>query len=86
MSPFKGQGANQAILDALAFARKISITCAAHSHWRETSLRELLLNDFETEMINRTKSKVIASAKAAQLLHTDAVLHSGDEPRGRGFS
>jgi len=85
MSPFKGQGANQALLDALSLARRISIECGPDSNWREIGLRKLILNDFEKDMIKRTASKVLDSAKAAHLLHSDAVLHEGDGPRGRGL-
>jgi len=85
MSPFKGQGANQALLDALNLARKISAKCGPRSDWREIGLRKSILNTFEKEMLIRTASKVQDSAKAAQFLHCDAVLHEGDEPRGRGL-
>ncbi|WP_298956346.1 NAD(P)/FAD-dependent oxidoreductase [uncultured Nonlabens sp.] len=83
MSPFKGQGANQALLDALSLARAISIGCRPQSNWRETDLRAAVLNDFEKAMLERTASKVKDSAQAAQFLHSDVVLHKGDEPRGR---
>lgn len=86
MSPFKGQGANQALLDALALARKISLRCGADSSWREVGLRKSVLEEFEKEMISRSTSKVEDSAKAVQLLHSEAVLHEGDEPRGRGIA
>lgn len=80
MSPFKGQGANQALLDALALARCIT---KASSHWRSTGIRESVLTEFETHMLQRSASKVKGSADAAQFLHSHVVLHEGDEPRGR---
>lgn len=83
MSPFKGQGANQALLDALALARGISRGCRPRSQWREVGLRKSILTEFELEMIERSASKVKDSAEAAQFLHSDVVLHEGDEPRGR---
>ncbi|WP_019026221.1 FAD-dependent oxidoreductase [Colwellia piezophila] len=83
MSPFKGQGANQALLDALALARKIAIECRPRSQWRDAGIRESVLTEFEAEMITRSASKVKGSAEAAQFLHSDTVLHEGDEPRGR---
>jgi salicylate hydroxylase len=82
MSPFKGQGANQALLDALSLARSISIECRPLSQWRKAGLRESALNEFELEMLERSASKVNDSAEAAQFLHSDTVLHEGDEPRG----
>ncbi|MFT5716540.1 MAG: salicylate hydroxylase [Oleiphilaceae bacterium] len=83
MSPFKGQGANQALLDALALARGISTGCRPLSQWRAVGLRESVLTAFEAEMLARSASKVKDSAEAAQFLHSDTVLHEGDEPRGR---
>jgi len=83
MSPFKGQGANQALLDALALARGIRMSCRPASHWREKGLRETFLNDFEKAMIERSSPKVKESAEAAEFLHSDIVLREGDEPRGR---
>ena len=83
MSPFKGQGANQALLDALALARGISNGCRPRSQWREAGLRESVLTEFEAQMLARSASKVKDSAEAAQFLHSDTVLHEGDEPRGR---
>ena len=83
MSPFKGQGANQALLDALALARGITKNCRPSSQWRQAGLRESVLTEFEVEMLARSATKVTDSAEAAQFLHSDIVLHEGDEPRGR---
>jgi len=85
MSPFKGQWANQALLDALDLARGIAIKCGSDSHWREKGLRKTLLEDFEKCMLGRSSLKVQDSARAAKLLHSGAVMRNGDSPRGRGF-
>ena len=81
MSPFKGQGANQALLDALALARAISNGCRPKSQWRTSGIRNTVLSQFETEMLARTASKVIESAEAAKFLHSEVVLREGNEPR-----
>lgn len=83
MSPFKGQGANQALLDALALARGISKGCKPNSNWREIGIRKSVLTEFESEMLDRSAVKVKASELAAQLLHSEMVLDEGDRPRGR---
>ena len=83
MSPFKGQGANQAMLDALSLAREIYKGCKPLSQWRETGVRKSVLTEFESEMLERSASKVKGSAEAAQLLHSEIVLHEGDGPRGK---
>ncbi|WP_034059953.1 FAD-dependent oxidoreductase [Lacinutrix jangbogonensis] len=83
MSPFKGQGANQALLDALALARGISLGCRPLSQWREAGIRKSVLTDFELEMIERSAPKVKDSAAAAKFLHSEIVLHEGNAPRGR---
>lgn len=97
MSPFKGQGANQALLDALSLARGIFKGCRPLSDkerevgenrrktWQEVGIRESVLNDFETEMLERTAIKVKGSADAAEFLHSEVVLYEGDEPRGRSL-
>ncbi len=83
MSPFKGQGANQALLDALALARSIFLGCAKFPNWREVGLRKTVLSDFEAEMLERSSTKVKDSAEAAQFLHSEIVLLESNEPRGR---
>ena len=83
MSPFKGQGANQALLDALSLAREIVKECRPLSQWRKAGVRKSVLNNFEKEMLKRSATKVKDSADAAKFLHSDIVLHEGDEPRGR---
>ena len=83
MSPFKGQGANQALLDALTLARGISKGCRALTQWREAGIRKSVLTDFESEMLERSAVKVKDSAAAAQFLHSEIALYEGNEPRGR---
>lgn len=82
MSPFKGQGANQALLDALALARSIYIHCKSSTQWRDVGLREQVLTGFETDMMTRSAVKVKESRAAAQFLHTDIVLQEGNITRG----
>lgn len=83
MSPFKGQGANQALLDALSLARGISKGCGSFSDWKQEGVRKNALTAFEQEMLERSATKVKDSAKAARLLHSEQVLQERDEPRGR---
>jgi 2-polyprenyl-6-methoxyphenol hydroxylase-like FAD-dependent oxidoreductase len=82
MSPFKGQGANQALLDALNLAREIAVKCKNATQWKSIGIRKSVLNDFETEMLKRSAIKVKDSADAAQFLHSEIVLHESDSPRG----
>jgi 2-polyprenyl-6-methoxyphenol hydroxylase-like FAD-dependent oxidoreductase len=82
MSPFKGQGANQALLDALLLSKLIYKNCRPTSKWREVGIRNSVLNIFESEMLERSASKVKDSADAAKFLHSDIVLQEGNFPRG----
>ncbi len=85
MSPFKGQGANQALLDALSLAKEIYQGCnpQSNSSWKEIGLRDTVLTNFETEMLKRSAIKVEDSAKAAAFLHSETILRKGDKPRGK---
>lgn len=83
MSPFKGQGANQALLDALLLARLITKQCRPLSNWRQLGIRSVVLNEFESDMLKRSASKVKDSAEAAKFLHSEVALYEGNEPRGR---
>lgn len=85
MSPFKGQGANQALLDALSLARGIARGCKSLSHWKKAGVRESVLTEFESEMLARSASKVKDSAEAAQFLHSEIVLLEGNQPRGKSL-
>jgi salicylate hydroxylase len=76
MSPFKGQGANQALLDALSLARAIYKTDPTDKGSVKNALRE-----FEAEMMTRSAVKVKASAEAARFLHTDVAICEGNMPR-----
>ena len=80
MSPFKGQGANQAMLDGLALARKIYAKYK-FKDYDKSSIRKVVLNDFESDMISRSSIKVKESAAAAEFLHSTDVLIESDQPR-----
>jgi 2-polyprenyl-6-methoxyphenol hydroxylase-like FAD-dependent oxidoreductase len=82
MSPFKGQGANQALLDALVLAREITKECRPLSKWREIGIRKSVLDSFELEMLKRSATKVKGSAEAAKFLHSEIVLHESNKSRG----
>ena len=79
MSPFKGQGANQALLDALSLARALY---EDGSNWKEEGVLGTILNSYHTEMLERSSQKVVASAKAAEFLHTEVAIAPGNVTRG----
>lgn len=85
MSPFKGQGANQALLDALALARGITQGCGSSSNWKEVGIRKSVLADFEVKMLERSAVKVKDSAEAVRHLHSESVLFERNGPRGKGI-
>jgi len=93
MSPFKGQGANQALLDAVLLARKLS--SAAHvNNNKKLKDNEHNINDrirdalaiFEEEMLERSSVKVLKSAEAAKFLHTEVAIQEGNITRGAAAS
>ena len=84
MSPFKGQGANQALLDALLLARKLT---AVQPEFRQSAqIRQHVLASFEQEMIERSSVKVKQSAEAAKFLHSEIVLEKGNVTFGSKWS
>lgn len=76
MSPFKGQGANQALLDALSLAR----------HLHTSKILQTAMLRYESEMMERSSVKVKASAEAAHFLHTEVAIEKGDITRGAAAS
>ena len=63
MSPFKGAGANQALLDGPLLAT-----------WLQRASLASAIKGFFREMANRTQARVLASREAAAYLHSPAVL------------
>lgn len=96
MSPFKGQGANQALLDALSLARILyrtqlswndAIKCRKESVEKDSAklpaeYMERAILQYEVEMLQRSAVKVNASAAAAHFLHTSVAIQKGNITRG----
>lgn len=77
MSPFKGQGANQALLDALSLARCLYTDASKDDVDIVESIKK-----YHDEMIDRSTKKVQASANAAHFLHTELAIKKGNMTRG----
>jgi salicylate hydroxylase len=83
MSPFKGQGANQALLDALSLARALyQMVLAKHGDKVSDHDIEKAILEYELEMLKRSAVKVNASAEAAHFLHTPIAIQAGNVTRG----
>lgn len=92
MTPFKGQGANQALADAPLLAEKLRVAVAPRSAADEgvrphegvrPQVRVLAnaLASYEREMCDRAEAKVVASREAALAYHSAAA----QEPAAYGF-
>lgn len=85
MSPFKGQGANQALLDAVLLAQSLYSTVRKHNRAEADNIQYLIpdaLAEFEEEMLQRCAVKVKKSAEAAQFLHSEVAIKEGNVTRG----
>ena len=71
MSPFKGQGCNQALADGPLLRS-----------WLERSALDAAVNGFMREMVDRTSVRVNASREAAIFLHSEAVLRENERFAG----
>ena len=63
MTPFKGQGCNQSLMDG-------PLLCS----WLERSNLDAAVKGFMREMVQRTRKKVLASREAAKFFHSEQVL------------
>jgi hypothetical protein len=68
MSPFKGQGANQALIDAVNLVEYLV------KHRGEDTGVENAFFEFETEMLNRSRRYILGSRLAVKFLHTENAL------------
>lgn len=82
MSPFKGQGANQALLDAVLLAQKLHNIPRQFTQSNKHDLIPHALSEFESEMLKRCAVKVKKSAEAAKFLHSDIAIKEGNVTRG----
>ena len=84
MSPFKGQGANQALIDALHLAQKIA--SVYNEPEKTVDIRKDILEPYEDELIKRSSLTVKKSADAAEFLHSEIVLKEGNVTFGSKYT
>lgn len=76
----QGQGANQALLDALSLAGNIYKACKGKIQGDDPQAEAMAA--FEADMLERSAVKVKASAEAAKFLHTSVAIQEGNVTRG----
>jgi len=85
MSPFKGQGANQAIVDSLELGRELYRYMNQTKGTKDPGGEALeeVLGAFEASMFKRAGVKVRKSREACGFLHDpEVVLNEGNVTRG----
>ena len=86
MSPFKGQGANEALLDALHLGNGITtwyhdVTRRKVTQCEASASLASVFATYEREGFPRSSTKVLKSRQAAQYLHSDVALTPGNITR-----
>ena len=75
---YLGQGANQALLDAISLSKMIVSSDIVRKGRRPV---HEALKAYEIEMSSRSREKVLKSRSAASYLHSPAALATGDITR-----